>query len=68
MIAVNGLVIEYSSRDTLAFSKDVQLHEAAVTWEDAYYNWVRPHKSMRVKIRADSQRKWMQRMPARAAR
>jgi hypothetical protein len=55
------------TRKTLAFSKDVQLHEAAVTWEDAYYNWVRPHKSVRVEIRADSQRKWVQRTPAMAA-
>lgn len=28
------------TRKTLAFSKEVELHEAAVTWENAYYNWV----------------------------
>ena len=55
------------TRKTLAFSKDVQLHEAAVTWEDAYYNWVRPHKSLRVEISDDPQRKWTPRTPAMAA-
>jgi hypothetical protein len=55
------------TRKTLAFSKDVALHEAAVTWADAYYNWVRPHKSLRVAIPDDPRRKWMQRTPAMAA-
>jgi len=55
------------TRKTLAFSKDVKLHEAAVTWEDAYYNWVRPHKSLRVEIDDDSQRKWMPRTPGMVA-
>jgi IS1 family transposase len=34
------------TRKTLAFSKDVTLHRAAVIWEDAYYNLVRSHKSL----------------------
>ncbi len=55
------------TRKTLAFSKDVELHEAAVTWEDTYYNWVRPHKSLRVKVLDDPQRKWTLRTPAMAA-
>ena len=46
------------TRKTLAFSKDVELHEAAVACKDAYYNWVRPHKSLRVEILDDHQRKW----------
>jgi hypothetical protein len=55
------------TRKTLAFSKDVKLHEAAVTWEDAYYNWMRPHKSLRVELADDPRRKWAQRTPAMAA-
>jgi hypothetical protein len=55
------------TRKTLAFSKDVELHEAAVIWEDVYYNWVRPHKSLRVEVLADPQRKWSHRTPAIAA-
>jgi hypothetical protein len=46
------------TRKTLAFSKDVELHEAAVTWEDAYYNWIRPHKSLREEVHDNPQRKW----------
>jgi hypothetical protein len=55
------------TRKTLAFSKDVELHEAAVTWEDAYYNWIRPHKSLRVEIRDDPRRNWAHRTPGMAA-
>jgi hypothetical protein len=55
------------TRKTLAFSKDVKLHEAAVTWEDAYYNWVRPHKSLRVETPDVPPRKWTLRTPGMAA-
>jgi hypothetical protein len=55
------------TRKTLAFSKNVQAHENAVTWEDAYYNWVRPHKTLRVEIQDDPTRKWRLRTPAMAA-
>jgi hypothetical protein len=55
------------TRKTLAFSKDVELHEAAVIWEDTYYNWVRPHKSLRVEMPDDPRRKWMPRTPGMAA-
>lgn len=55
------------TRKTLAFSKNVQAHEQAVTWEDAYYNWVRPHKSLRVKIQQNPTRKWLLRTPAMTA-
>lgn len=33
------------SRKSLALSKYVELHEAAVTWEDASYNWFHPYES-----------------------
>jgi len=55
------------NRKTLAFSKLVQAHEEAATWEDAYYNWVRPHKGLRVKLQDDPTRKWLLRTPAMAA-
>ncbi len=38
------------TRKTLAFLKNVQAHQDAMTWEDVYYNWVRPHKGLRVEI------------------
>jgi hypothetical protein len=55
------------TRKTLAFSKDVLLHRAAVIWEDGYYNLVRPHKSLRLPAPEDSQAKWIKRTPALAA-
>jgi hypothetical protein len=55
------------TRKTLAFSKDVELYEATVSWEDAYYNWVRPHKSLRIETQGDPQRKWTPRTPGMAA-
>lgn len=36
------------TRKTLAFSKDLECYRADVIWEDAYYNLVRPHKSLRL--------------------
>ena len=55
------------TRKTLAFSKNVQAHEDAITWEDAYYNWVRPHKSLRIEAQDDPNRKWLPHTPAMAA-
>jgi hypothetical protein len=55
------------TRKTLAFSKEVQAHNHAVTWEDAYYNWVRPHKGLRLEVQDDPTRKWLLRTPAMAA-
>jgi hypothetical protein len=37
------------NRKTLAFSKELEYHRASLIWEDAYYNLVRPHKSLRVR-------------------
>jgi len=54
-------------RKTLAFSKDVDCHRAAATWEDLYYNLVKPHKSLRVRVHAIPNRKWKPRTPAMAA-
>jgi hypothetical protein len=54
-------------RKTLAFSKDVAAYKAAAAWEDAYYNMVRPHKSLRLRATDTSSRNWVPRTPAMAA-
>ena len=56
------------TRKTLAFSKDLSMHQAAVTWEDAYYNLVRPHKSLRLRAPVEVHAKWTPRTPAMAAK
>jgi hypothetical protein len=55
------------TRKTLAFSKDVDCYRAAATWEDAYYNLVKPHKSLRLRVYDLPGRKWQERTPAMAA-
>jgi hypothetical protein len=55
------------TRKTLAFSKELAFHQAAVTWEDAYYNLVRPHKALRLQNAEGWPVKWMLRTPAMAA-
>lgn len=54
-------------RKTLAFSKKLEMHAAAATWEDGYYNLVRPHKSLRVLVADAAPQKWLPRTPAMAA-
>ena len=54
-------------RKTLAFSKDVDCYRAAATWEDKYYNLVKPHKSLRLRVENVLGRKWKPRTPAMAA-
>ena len=56
------------NRKTLGFSKDLSCHEAAVTWEDAYYNFVRPHKGLRLRNEDVSQSKWRPLTPAMVAK
>ena len=55
-------------RKTLAFSKEVEAYKAAAAWEDAYYNLIRPHKSLRLPVQDAAPRKWLQRTPALAAK
>jgi len=45
-------------RKTLAFSKDLTMHRAAATWQDSYYNLIRPHKSLRLPIEGDAKQRW----------
>jgi hypothetical protein len=54
-------------RKTLAFSKNVDDYRASAIWEDAYYNLVRPHKSLRSVVEHDPDRKWLPCTPAKAA-
>ena len=53
-------------RKTLAFSKQIDCYRASTVWEDAYYNLIRPHKSLSEKIHKGRQ-KWRKRTPAMAA-
>jgi hypothetical protein len=55
------------ARKTLAFSKDIELYRAAATWEDGYYNLLRPHKSLRLPVCKALPQKWRPRTPAMAA-
>ncbi|MCB9419997.1 MAG: hypothetical protein H6667_09345 [Ardenticatenaceae bacterium] len=54
------------TRKTLAFSKTIAMHQAAATLEDAYYNLVRPHKTLRQEVVAQG-RRWLPRTPAMAS-
>jgi len=53
-------------RKTLAFSKALDCYRAAATWEDSYYNLIKPHKSLRLRVEDVPGRKWKQRTPAMA--
>jgi hypothetical protein len=53
-------------RKTLSFSKQGELLAASCAWEDAGYNFVRPHKSLRV-ASATPGRRWEPRTPMMAA-
>lgn len=55
-------------RKTLAFSKEIQAYREAATWEDSYYNLIRPHKSLRLPVRDGLPQKWSPRTPAMAAK
>jgi hypothetical protein len=55
------------TRKTLAFSKELGNHRAAALWEDAYYNLVKYHKSLRLPVEEVPHRKWLQRTPMMAA-
>ena len=54
-------------RRTLTFSKVLEMYRAAVIWEDADYNLVRPHKSLRIPALEGSGQRWQPRTPAMAA-
>ena len=60
----------FSSRPTgksIAFSKEICIHNGCAVIEDMYYNLIRPHKTLRRKNKDGGVRKWIQRTPAMAA-
>lgn len=55
-------------RKTLSYSKDWQMHQYSIEYEDAVHNFVRAHSSLRVELpQPQGRRKWQQRTPAMAA-
>lgn len=54
------------TRKTLAFSKTIEMHQAAAALEDSYYNLIRPHKSLRQEVDTQGCR-WRQQTPAMAS-
>jgi hypothetical protein len=54
------------ARKTLAFSKGRLMHRAAATWQDSYYNLIRPHKSC-LMMEADRKQRRQRRTHAMAA-
>lgn len=54
-------------RSTLAFSKNLNMHLAAACWQDCFYNWVRPHKSLRLAVVQPAKQRWLPRTPGMAA-
>ena len=52
-------------RRTMNFSKEMQMHSHAINFFQAWYNLVKPHQSLRVRV-DDGIRKWKQRTPLMA--
>ena len=52
-------------RKTMNFSKTMKMHQKAFDLFQAWYNFIKPHKSLRLKIDSGN-RKWFQRTPAMA--
>jgi len=55
------------TRKTLAFSKDLGCCRAAATWEDMYYDLVKPRKSLHLPVRNVPGRKWTSHTQSMAA-
>lgn len=52
-------------RKGMNFSKTIRMHKRALDLFQAWYNFIKPHKSLRLKIESGN-RKWFQRTPAMA--
>ena len=50
-------------RKGMNFSKNAQMHSRAVDFFQAWYNFVKPHKSLRLMVNCGNKR-WLQRTPA----
>jgi hypothetical protein len=60
----------FSSRLTrkgIAFSKNIDMHQAAAALDDIYYNFIKPMKTLRLNAEENSRLKWLPRTPAMAA-
>lgn len=55
------------TRKGLGYSKTVPMHRRAAAWEDLYYNFVRPLKTLRVELFDESLKRWEPCTPAMAA-
>jgi len=55
------------TRKSLAYSKSVPMHRNAAAWEDLYYNFARPLKTLRVELFDDPCKRWEPCTPAMAA-
>ncbi len=54
-------------RQTLGFSKSLEMYRASAAWEDAVYNLVRPLKTLRMEVHDVPGQRWQPRTPAMAA-
>jgi len=52
-------------RKTINGSKSLKMHSRAVDFLQAWYNFIKPHKSLRVRVE-DGKQKWKKRTPAMA--
>ena len=52
-------------RKGMNFSKTMKMHQKAFDFFQAWYNFIKPHKSLKLKINSGN-RKWFQRTPAMA--
>ena len=52
-------------RKGMNFSKTMKMHQKAFDFFQAWYNFIKPHKSLKLKINSEN-RKWFQRTPAMA--
>ncbi|MCG7849197.1 MAG: transposase, partial [ANME-2 cluster archaeon] len=50
-------------RQGMNYSKDAMMHSRAIDLFQAWYNFVKPHKSLRLKVNCGNKR-WLQRTPA----
>jgi len=55
-------------RQTLGFSKALEMYRASAAWEDAIYNFVRPVKTLRQEVQERPGQRWLPRTPAMAAK
>lgn len=55
------------TRKELGFSKSVAMHRAAAAWEDLYYNFAHPVKTLRVELFDEPGKRWEPCTPAMAA-